>query len=439
MKHRNRIVAAGIAIGMLALAACSSNTAGSATASASAAPDYSGQTLNVLQYEGAESAMLKGWQAAADALEKETGATVNITTTSFEDINSTASQLLNSSDAPDVMEYNKGNATAGQLAQLGLIQNLNDAYAQYGWDTKLGAGLQTTTKYSADGIMGSGDYYGLPDYGEFVFLYYNKDAFAKYNIAVPTTVAELESAMQTFVDNGITPMATSAQEYPLGQLWYQLALSKANRSFVEDYELYTNPVDWNGPEITYATTTVSDWVNKGYISKSASGLTAEDAGVSFINGDVPIFYSGSWWYGRMLTDVTSFKLGITNFPGTTLTPGSAGNMWVIPTKSKQPELAKLFMDVTMRPEIQAIIGNQGGLPVAANVADVTDPDAQALIALFNEVNNRDGLAFYPDWPTPTFYGDLNAALQGLVNGTLTPAATQKQLGDDYTSYVSTLG
>ena len=33
--------------------------------------------------------------------------------------------------------------------------------------------------------MGSGKWYGIPNYGEYVMVYYNKDMFAKYNVAGP--------------------------------------------------------------------------------------------------------------------------------------------------------------------------------------------------------------------------------------------------------------
>ena len=52
--------------------------------------------------------------------------------------------------------------------------------------------------------------------------------------------------LDAFVAKGITPLAEAGAEYPLGQLWYQLALSQADRQFVNDYQLYENPVDWQG-------------------------------------------------------------------------------------------------------------------------------------------------------------------------------------------------
>ncbi|MFC5788781.1 ABC transporter substrate-binding protein [Agromyces tardus] len=387
--------------------------------------------LRLWHYEGADSAMGIAWDQAITTFEKETGATVEFEEKSFEQIRSTASQVLNSDEAPDILEYNKGNATAGLLSSQGLLTNLDDVVAEHGWDDRLSPSLQTTARYDERGIMGSGSWYGVPNYGEFVEVYYNKDAFDAAGLEIPTTIDEFESVLQAFTAQGVTPLAESAAEYPLGQLWYQLALSKADRSFVDDYQLYTGDVDWQGPEISYATETIKDWTDKGYISTDASGIKAEDAGVEFINGDYPIFFSGSWWHNRFATEIDGFEWGTFLFPGAEMSPGSAGNMWVVPENAKNKELAYEFIDITMRPEIQALIGNNGGVPVAADPADITDEKSAELIANFNALTERDGIAFYPDWPTPTFYDQLNAGLQELVNGTKSPAEVQQQLGEQY--------
>jgi len=425
---RTRIVAAVVATAAIAAALTGCSGSGD-----SAGGD--GKTLRLWHYENADGAMGKAWDEAIKIFEKETGAKVEFEEKSFEQIRSTASQVLNSDQAPDVLEYNKGNATAGLLASQGLLAPLDDAVKKYGWDKKLASSLQTTAKYDDRGIMGSGSWYGVPNYGEYVEVYYNKTAFQDAGVKVPTTLAEFEAAMKTFADKGQTPLSESAAEYPLGQLWYQLALSKADRSFIDDYQLYKGKVDWNGEPLTYATQTIADWTAKGYISKDASGIKAEDAGVSFINGQSPMFYSGSWWYGRFMTEIKGFEWGTFLFPGTDLTPGSAGNMWVVPEHAKNKELAEKFIDITMRPEIQAILGNNGGVPVAADVSAITDAKSKELIENFNSVTSRDGIAFYPDWPTPTFYDQLNAGLQELINGTKSPAEVRKQLGDQYTAGV----
>ncbi len=422
MKH-TRIVgaAAAIAAAALVLTGCSGSDGGGGD----------DNVLRLWHYESATSAMGIAWDEAIKVFEEETGATVEFEEKSFEQIRSTASQVLNSDEAPDLLEYNKGNATAGLLSSQGLLSNLDDVVADYGWDDQLSPSLQTTATYDENGIMGSGSWYGVPNYGEFVEVYYNKDAFAAAGLEIPTTLEEFEAVLRAFADQGITPLSESAAEYPLGQLWYQLALSKADRGFVDDYQLYTGDVDWEGDEIAYATETVKDWTDKGYLSTDASGLKAEDAGVGFISGDYPIFFSGSWWHNRFTTEIDGFEWGTFLFPGAEMSPGSAGNMWVIPERAKNKDLAAEFIDITMRPEIQALIGNNGGVPVAADPADITDEKSAELIANFNTLTERDGIAFYPDWPTPTFYDELNAGLQELVNGTKTPAEVQQQLGEQY--------
>ena len=430
MKTRTRKYLTGIAVlgvSALLLSACSSGDSGDSGGD--------GDTLKLWHFESDTSAMGIAWEEAIKTFEEETGATVEFEEKSFEQIRSTASQVLNSNEAPDILEYNKGNATAGLLASQELLSDLDDAVKEYGWDEKLAPSLQTTARYDDKGVMGSGPWYGVPNYGEFVEVYYNKDMFAANGLEVPTTLEEFETVLQVFADKGITPLAESASEYPLGQLWYQLALTKADRDWVDDYQLYSGDVDWSGPEISYATETIKDWTDKGYISQDASGFKAEDAGTAFINGTYPIFYSGSWWHNRFTTEVTGFDWGTFLFPEAQLSPGSAGNMWVVPENAKNKELAYEFIDITMRPEIQALIGNNGGIPVAADTADITDPKSQELIGNFNTLTEQDGIAFYPDWPTPTFYDQLNAGLQELINGTKSPKDVQTQLGEQYQSGV----
>ncbi|MFD1718408.1 ABC transporter substrate-binding protein [Georgenia deserti] len=392
-----------------------------------------GDTLRLWHYENPDSAMGVAWDRAIEIFEEETGATVEFEERSFEQIRTTASQVLNSDQAPDILEYNKGNATAGLLASQGLLSPIDDAVEEYGWDEMLAPSLQTTARYDDNGVMGSGSWYGIPNYGEYVQVYYNIDMFEEAGLEVPTTLEEFEDVLAAFADQGITPLSESAQEYPLGQLWYQLALTQADRDWVDAFQTYTDEVDFTGPEISYATQTVADWTEAGYISTDATGLVAEDAGVGFIDGSYPMFFSGSWWHGRFATEIQDFEWGTFLFPGAEMSPGSSGNLWVIPERSANPDLAAEFIDITMRPEIQNLMGNNGGVPVAAEPEAIEDEKSTELIENFNTLTDRDGLAFYPDWPTPTFYDDLNAGLQDLLNGTQSPEAIQEQLGEQYRS------
>ncbi|WP_426321406.1 ABC transporter substrate-binding protein [Microbacterium sp. E-13] len=417
---RTLAVVGALSAAALALAGCAGGSGDSADSN----------TLRLWHYEGEDSAMAKAWNEAIEVFEDETGATVEFEQKSFEQIQKTASQVLDSDAAPDLMEFNKGNATAGFLASTGLITDISDAVDEYGWADKLAPSLQTTAKYSEDGVMGGDAWYGIPNYGEFVGVYYNTDAFAAAGLQIPTTYDEFVAVLDAFVAKGITPLAEAGAEYPLGQLWYQLALSRADRQFVNDYQLYENPVDWQGPEFTYATDTLQEYVENGYIASDVSSVKAEDAGVSFINGTAPIFVSGSWWYGRFVEEA-GFDWTLRAFPEATLSLGSSGNLWVVPENAANKELAYEFIDITMRPEIQAIIGNNGGVPVAADPADITDEKSAELIATFNGILDDDGLSFYPDWPAAGFYDVIVRELQGLVTGAQDAATTNANLGAEY--------
>ncbi|MGW1723245.1 ABC transporter substrate-binding protein [Streptomyces sp. NPDC002306] len=414
MLTARRRVAAGAVIlaGSLLLTSCGGSDGGSSD----------GRTLRLWHYEGPTSAMGVAWKEAVKEFEAtHPGVKVTYEEKSFEQIQKTAQMVLNSSDAPDVMEYNKGNATAGLLSTQGLLTDLTAEATKRGWDKKLSAGVRTTSRYDARGVMGSGKWYGVPNYAEYTKVFYNKDLFAKYRIAEPRTLDELTAAMDVFVENEVTPLANAGAEYMAQQYLYQLALSRADRSWVDSYELYRGKTDFHDQAWTYAATTFADWVRKGYIAKTSSGTKAEEAGVSFIQGKAPILFSGSWWYGRFQEEA-AFDWGSFLWPGSDLTLGSGGNLWVVPENAKNKELAYDFIDITMSKKIQNLLGNEGGVPVAADPGAVTDPKSQQLIADFNTLSARDGLAFYPDWPVAGFYDVLVSETQKLITGGEQPDA-----------------
>ena len=419
---------AGLAALSLTLAACSGSSDTASTGSAT----EDGGSLKLWHYESANGAMGIAWDKAIEIFKTEhPGVTVDFERKAFEQIQQNGGMIISSDEGPDIMEYNKGNATAGLLASQGLLTDLSAEATARGWDTTLPSSLQTTAKYDERGVMGSGNWYGVPNYGEYVMVYYNKDVFAANGIEVPTTLDEFTAAMDTLVAAGTTPICMAGAEYPAGQLAYQLALTKADRSFVDDYQLYKNPVDFQADPLKYGAETFDQWVKKGYISQESASLKAEDMGTGFIGGKCAMIVSGSWWYGRFSEEITGFDWGTFLFPGTKLSLGSSGNLWVVPEASKNKELAYDFIDITMSPEVQELLGNSGGIPVAADPAKITDPKNQELIANFNKVTAADGLAFYPDWPVPGYYDVLVSGYQSLINQSKSPAEVLDQISGPY--------
>lgn len=427
MKRNPKTMAvAAVAALSLALTGCGGGGGGGGTEA-----DEDSKTLTIWHYENDESAMAQAWNRAIEIFEdKHPDVEVKVEKQTFEQIQKNAKIVLTGDDVPDVMEYNKGNATAGQLAAQGLITPLTDKAEELGWDQKLAGSLTTTARYDEQGLMGSGDWFGVPNYGEYVGVYYSKAAFAELGVEVPTTLDEFEAVMKKFKDAGTTPLATAGAEYPLGQLWYELVLAHGDRSFVDAYQLFKSDVDFHGDTMTKGTEKLDSWIKAGYIDADIAALKAEDMGVEFIKGTYPMMVSGSWWFGRLAKEKQD-DWGMFAFPGNKLHPGSSGNLWVVPENADSKALATEFIDITLSPEVQNIFGEAGGLPVAGDTSAITDPQVKGLTDTFNSILDQDGLAFYPDWPVPGFYDVIVAQMQALVNGNKDVTATLDGLKEAY--------
>jgi raffinose/stachyose/melibiose transport system substrate-binding protein len=398
------------------------------------------QTLTVWHYERPESAMGIAWAEAIKQFKvAHPDVPVRFEQKTFEQIRQNAAIALNADDPPTVLEYNKGNSTAGLLAKQGLLTDLTGEATKRGWDKLLTSSLQTTTRYNSAGIMGSGSMYGIPNYAEFVMVYYNKDMFAKYGVSVPRTLGEFQRAMDTFVKAGVTPLSVGGAEYPAQQIFYELVLSQADRSFVNAFQLYDGKVDFAGPEFRFGAKTFASWVRKGYIAKNAARVKAETMNKAFTQQKFPMVVVGSWMYGDFVRDIKDFRWGTFLFPGNQLHPGSGGNLWVVPAKAKDKSLAYDFIDITMKPEIQRLLGESGGVPVRTDPSTTMSEKNRELMSQFTTIETADALAFYPDWPTPGYYDVLGVAIQDLINGTRTPDETLAYIAKPYNENRSRLG
>jgi raffinose/stachyose/melibiose transport system substrate-binding protein len=111
-RRRSTAVMAAVLGTALLLTSCGGSDSGSSD----------GKTLKLWHYEAPNSAMGQAWNAAIKEFEAtHPGVKVKFEEKSFDQMQKTAQMVLNSSDAPDLMEYNKGNATAGLLSQQGLL------------------------------------------------------------------------------------------------------------------------------------------------------------------------------------------------------------------------------------------------------------------------------------------------------------------------------
>lgn len=403
----NRIMAAG-AVAAVAVGGLTACDAGGSDAT----------TFTVWHYEDPSSAQGQAWDKAIEIFKEEhPDVTVKYEKQSFDSVKNNAKVLLTGNNVPDVMEFNKGNADTGQLASQGLLTSLDDAVEEYGWDDTLSSSsLQQLSRYDDEGVAGSGSWYGIPNYGEYVLWYYNKEYFAEKGLEVPTTRADLESLLATIKSDGQTPISAAAKEFPFIHIWFQNILAGAPSDWTDDFQFFGADVDWDAPYWLEGTQETIDWVQQGYVDPDITGVAHEDMGVNFLSGKYPLMTSGSWWFGRIAKEA-SFDWGTFVWPETSKNLGSVGNLWVVPTKAKNKELAYDFIDITLRPEVQNLLGTLGGLPIAGDPTAITDERTQEFTADFQSFASNGQLALYPDFPVAGFAEFQLSDSQALANGT----------------------
>ena len=140
---------------------------------------------------------------------------------------------------------------------------------------------------------------------------------------------------------------------------------------------------------------------------------------------------------RRLTDRLTLAAAV--WPSAKMTLGSGGNLWVVPKGSENKQLAYDFIDITMKKANQNLLGNSGGIPVAADASAITDEKSKTLIENYQTLVDRDGLGFYPDWPVPGYYDVLVSATQKLINGTASPDQILDELAGPYEENLANVG
>jgi raffinose/stachyose/melibiose transport system substrate-binding protein len=406
------------------------------------APPKAQRTFKVWHYEAADSAMGASWDdAMKDFQASHPDVKLVFELKTFDQIQQTAQMILNSADAPDVLEINKGNATAGLYAKQGLLTDITAEATKRGWDKILSPSIQTTCRYNEKGIMGSGPLYGVTTYGEFVMVYYNKDMFDKAGVKVPTSLDEFEAVADTFVKAGTVPIAIGAlDKWPVTQNFYELALYKGDRTFINNYQLLQGDLNFQGPEFTFAAQKLADHFKKGYYGsgQKAAGVAYNDANAAFVQGKYPMDLTGSWMFGSFLTSIKDYQWGLFVMPGKKYNTGSGGNLWVVPKGAQNKDLAYDFIDLTLQKKAQTVMANKGGIPLNADLSQITDTHVKELNQAFSTIVQNDGLAFYPDWPAPGYMDVLGGALQELISGTKTPAQFLDAIAGPYNDYKKSL-
>ncbi|HEX2907276.1 MAG TPA: extracellular solute-binding protein [Phototrophicaceae bacterium] len=173
-------------------------------------------------------------------------------------------QFIESDDVPDIFEPNLGTGLLGTYVRAGFLTDLTPIASQRGWTGILNPTLQLIGRYDEQGIMGSGNLYGVATTGSFMGVYYNKNLFAQYGLDVPTSLEEFEQIADVFLAAGITPLTLGVADGLLDLNLYELMLYEADRAFVTNLQMFQGEVNFHGHDFTFGIEKLAEHFSRGY-------------------------------------------------------------------------------------------------------------------------------------------------------------------------------
>jgi raffinose/stachyose/melibiose transport system substrate-binding protein len=266
-------------------------------------------------------------------------------------------------------------------------------------------------------------------------FFYNKDLFAKFNIKVPTTIAELEVACDTLKANGIIPFSLANKTQWTGLMYYQ-ALPSRHGGLQPMAKALDGTGTFEDSAFVWAGEKIQEWVRKGYFNDGFNGLD-EDSGQSrtlLYTERAAMQVQGSWFVGNVQAENPDFlkKVGFFNIPadgtGTgnpQIVTGTIGdNFYHIATSCKYPEAAfemlKYLLDDQSIKERLAI----GRIPPVKGVT-ITDPLTQSV---FDTIQAAPDIQFWYDQSlTNEVAEELKVTSQEVFGLTMTPQEMMRRV------------
>lgn len=250
------------------------------------------------------------------------------------------------------------------------------------------------TEWSSVGFNSPDSPYVLPIQVQFYIGFYNKKLFSQVGIsAPPTTWSELKSDCQKLTAAGITCIQMGTQNLT-GEFspWYDLSYLMAGVCSPDQLQgLYNGTIPWTDPTVQGQLDKWHQLYVDGYMNKDA--LTATSVLTPFINGKAAMIIKINNNAGPF-TDALGSDVGVF-VPPFSDTPMRkvvefAGNGFAITSYSPNKAAAAQFLQFMTTPEAGRIVAAGDLIPAVKGVA-ATNPLAKDMLSLVND----QGYTVYP--------------------------------------------
>jgi raffinose/stachyose/melibiose transport system substrate-binding protein len=234
---------------------------------------------------------------------------------------------------PDVFFEGLGATLAHQFIDNGRIMKLDDAAKAGNWDKQY-------LPLAVNLLAWKNSWWEVPYTALGMGIFYRKDIFDKYGIAIPKTLDDLDAAAAKLKQNGITPISIGGKGSWMTMRFTDALIENIGGPDFHD-SLYTPAGDWTKPPVVKAFQTIKDWTDKGYFTKGFLSIDPQTDYVSWFQGKAAMIFEGPWEDSVIIGQKQdTSKFGFFPFP-TTGTPriSAFAQGWMVAANTKYPDQA----------------------------------------------------------------------------------------------------
>ncbi|MDO4470786.1 MAG: ABC transporter substrate-binding protein [Bacillota bacterium] len=284
--------------------------------------------------------------------------------------------------------------------------------------------------------------YGIPSYGWFSGIWYNKALFEENGIKeLPKTFDEFVEVCDTFAENDVQPLGFGLAD---GDTALHSLLGYLENSFYHNNEENPDGVDFDVKFANGEATmngklnpSVEKWatlIEKGYINAEMLGIANEQALSDFVAGKTAMFNGGPWQYTNLKEAGMEFGMmpHLSETDGDKYMIGGPAVNFGVNVNSKNQEGAMAVLEALSSVSVQQafVDANVGGFSYREGV----EAEMPAEYDDVKDIINSGNIACTWDrWsvnmPSQSLFDEARAQLQGLVTGDLSAEDYLQSLDD----------
>jgi raffinose/stachyose/melibiose transport system substrate-binding protein len=340
-----------------------------------------------------------------------------------------ACKVAASSGALPNMWFNWGGTLGGFYSDNGLTYDLTNYAKDHNWDKKFSAGaLSLCTR--------NGKLTGYPTSYNVIDVYYRKDIFAKYNIAVPQTFDDFEKACATLKAHGVIPISTAGKYGWHVMRFVELLIEHYAGAEAHD-AMNQFKTSYNNKAVIQAFTKYKEFVDKGYFPEGFITADPDDTRMAVFSGKAAMDIQGPWYDGFIVQEEQNMNnYGTFAFPSGGKNRLSAfAEMTQFNAKNTPAELDACvrFMDFYYNDANAEKYAEYYNLPIPHVNAKM--PAGQPNVPIMIDTADKNGTFTITDQAFPTQIADVLFNMEAaLANGQATPEQAALNIQQAIQSY-----